>query len=158
MNLYPEWVNPLHGDMKNQTTNPWNMVPYARRRRVQMPGGSKGGSAVVSSGIFRNWYRRIDQSSGISLLGSWATCGPPSSSGISLLGSWATCGPPSLDHISCVTRSAWRAAAVLECLSWWMHQISRKNVPQYTKIFENSNVEQVMLILLRKILSVITNA
>jgi aspartyl-tRNA(Asn)/glutamyl-tRNA(Gln) amidotransferase subunit A len=55
---------------------------------------------------------------------------------------------PSLDHVGCVTRSAWDAAAVLECMSGWDPSdkiSSRKEVPQYTKNVEKSNVEEITI-------------
>jgi aspartyl-tRNA(Asn)/glutamyl-tRNA(Gln) amidotransferase subunit A len=55
---------------------------------------------------------------------------------------------PSLDHVGCVTRSAWDAAAVLECMSGWNPSdniSSRRKAPKYTEILKKSNVEKITI-------------
>jgi aspartyl-tRNA(Asn)/glutamyl-tRNA(Gln) amidotransferase subunit A len=51
---------------------------------------------------------------------------------------------PSLDHVGCITRSVWDAAAILECISGWDpydQASSRRKIPQYTKIVNKSNAK-----------------
>jgi aspartyl-tRNA(Asn)/glutamyl-tRNA(Gln) amidotransferase subunit A len=124
-------VNPFYGDMKN----PWNTS--------RISGGSSGGSAVavstgmvcVSLGSDTGGSIRVP-SSLCGVVGLKATYGRVSKYGVLPLA-------PSLDHVGCVSRSAWDAAAVLESISGWDPSdktTSRKKVPQYTKIVEKSNV------------------
>jgi aspartyl-tRNA(Asn)/glutamyl-tRNA(Gln) amidotransferase subunit A len=129
-------VNPFHGDTKN----PWNIS--------RISGGSSGGSAVaVSSGMV--WISLGTDTGGsirvpsslCGVVGLKPTYGRISKNGVVPLA-------PSLDHVGCVTRSAWDAAAVLECISGWDPSdkiSSRKKVPQYTKIVEKSNVEGITI-------------
>jgi aspartyl-tRNA(Asn)/glutamyl-tRNA(Gln) amidotransferase subunit A len=129
-------VNPFYGDTKNS----WNMS--------RISGGSSCGSAVaVSSGMV--WISLGTDTGGsirvpsslCGVVGLKPTYGRVSKNGVVPLA-------PSLDHVGCVTRSAWDAAAVLECISGWdpSDKISRrKKVPQYTKIVEKSNVEGITI-------------
>jgi aspartyl-tRNA(Asn)/glutamyl-tRNA(Gln) amidotransferase subunit A len=129
-------VNPLHGDTKN----PWNIS--------RISGGSSGGSAVAVSSGMVSISLGTDTGGSIrvpaslcGVVGLKPTYGRVSKDGVVPLA-------PSLDHVGCVTRSAWDAAAVLECMSGWDASdkiSSRKNVPQYTKIVEKSNVEKITI-------------
>ena len=123
-------VNPFYGNTKN----PWNMS--------RISGGSSGGSAVavstgmacISLGTDTGGSIRVP-SSLCGVVGLKPTYGRVSKYGVVPLA-------PSLDHVGCVTRSAWDAAAILECISGWdsSDQISNhKKVPPYTKIIETSN-------------------
>jgi aspartyl-tRNA(Asn)/glutamyl-tRNA(Gln) amidotransferase subunit A len=123
-------VNPFYGNTKN----PWNMS--------RISGGSSGGSAVavstgmacISLGTDTGGSIRVP-SSLCGVVGLKPTYGRVSKYGVMPLA-------PSLDHVGCVTRSAWDAAAVLESISGWDssdHIASHKKVPQYTKIIETSN-------------------
>jgi aspartyl-tRNA(Asn)/glutamyl-tRNA(Gln) amidotransferase subunit A len=129
-------VNVLHGDTKN----PWNIS--------RISGGSSGGSAVAVSSGMVSVSLGTDTGGSIrvpaslcGVVGLKPTYGRVSKDGVVPLA-------PSLDHVGWVTRSAWDAAAVLECMSGWdpSNKISsRKNVPQYTKIVEKSNVEEIRI-------------
>jgi aspartyl-tRNA(Asn)/glutamyl-tRNA(Gln) amidotransferase subunit A len=53
---------------------------------------------------------------------------------------------PSMDHVGCITRSAWDAAAVLECISGvdpLDETTNQENIPNYTKIIERSTIEKI---------------
>ena len=125
-------VNPIYGNTKN----PWNMS--------RISGGSSGGCAVaVSTGMA---LICVGTDTGGSVRVPSSLCGAvglkPTYARVSTYGVVPLA--PSLDHVGCITRSAWDAAAVLECISGWdpSDQISsRKKVPQYTKIVEKSNLE-----------------
>lgn len=129
-------VNPLHGDMKN----PWNIS--------RISGGSSGGSAVAVSSGMVSVSLGTDTGGSIrvpaslcGVVGLKPTYGRVSKDGVVPLA-------PTLDHVGCVTRSAWDAAAVLECMSGWDPSdkvSSRRKVPQYTKILEKSNVEKITI-------------
>ncbi len=123
-------VNPFYGNTKN----PWNMS--------RISGGSSGGSAVAVStgmactslGTDTGGSIRVP-SSLCGVVGLKPTYGRVSNYGVIPLA-------PSLDHVGCVTRSAWDAAAVLESISGWDssdHISSHKKVLPYTKIIETSN-------------------
>ncbi|HET7147643.1 MAG TPA: amidase [Candidatus Nitrosopolaris sp.] len=123
-------VNPFYGNTKN----PWNMS--------RISGGSSGGSAVavstgmtcVSLGTDSGGSIRVP-SSLCGVVGLKPTYGRVSRHGVVPLA-------PSLDHVGCVTRSAWDAAAVLECISGWDssdHSSNHKKVHPYTKIIETPN-------------------
>jgi aspartyl-tRNA(Asn)/glutamyl-tRNA(Gln) amidotransferase subunit A len=123
-------VNPFYGNTKN----PWNMS--------RISGGSSGGSAVavstgmacISLGTDTGGSIRVP-SSLCGVVGLKPTYGRVSKHGVVPLA-------PSLDHVGCVTRSAWDAAAVLESISGWDSSdllASHKKVPPYTKIIETSN-------------------
>jgi aspartyl-tRNA(Asn)/glutamyl-tRNA(Gln) amidotransferase subunit A len=125
-------VNPFYGNTKN----PWNMSRIA--------GGSSSGCAVaVSTGMALTC---IGTDTGGSVRVPSSLCGvvglKPTYGRVSKYGIVPLA--PSLDHIGCITRTAWDAAAVLECISGWDpsdQTSSHKKVPQYTKIIEKSNFE-----------------
>ena len=127
-------VNPFYGNTKN----PWNIS--------RISGGSSGGSAVaVSTGMA--WIS-LGTDTGGSIRVPSSLCGvvglKPTYGRVSKFGVVPLA--PSLDHVGCVTRSAWDAAAVLEWISGWDQSdpISKhKKVPSYTNIIENSNVEGI---------------
>ena len=123
-------VNSSYGDSKN----PWNMS--------RISGGSSGGSAVaVSTGM--TWIA-LGTDTGGSLRVPSSLCGvvglKPTYGRVSKYGVFPLA--PSLDHVGCITRSVWDAAAILECISGWDpydQESSRRKIPQYTKIVEKSN-------------------
>jgi aspartyl-tRNA(Asn)/glutamyl-tRNA(Gln) amidotransferase subunit A len=127
-------VNPFYGNTKN----PWNIS--------RISGGSSGGSAVaVSTGMARI---SLGTDTGGSIRVPSSLCGvvglKPTYGRVSKFGVVPL--TESLDHVGCVTRSAWDAAAVLEWISGWdpSDPISKhKKVPSYTYIIENSNVEGI---------------
>ncbi len=129
-------VNPYYGNTKN----PWNMS--------RISGGSSGGSAVaVSTGMA--WIS-LGTDTGGSIRVPSSLCGvvglKPTYGRVSKYGVVPLA--PSLDHVGCITRSAWDAAAVLEWISGWdpSDQISKhKKVPPYTNIIEKSNFEGIAI-------------
>ncbi len=98
-------INPLYGSSKN----PWNIH--------RISGGSSGGSAVavatgmvpVSLGTDTGGSIRVP-SSLCGVVGLKPTYGTVSKYGVMDLA-------PSLDHVGCITRSAWDAAAVLHIIA-----------------------------------------
>jgi aspartyl-tRNA(Asn)/glutamyl-tRNA(Gln) amidotransferase subunit A len=129
-------VNPFYGNTKN----PWNIS--------RISGGSSSGSAVavstgmvcISLGTDTGGSIRVP-SSLCGVVGLKPTYGRVSKYSVVPLA-------PSLDHVGCIARSAWDAAAVLECISGWdpLDPISsHKKVLQYTKIVENSNLERMVI-------------
>jgi aspartyl-tRNA(Asn)/glutamyl-tRNA(Gln) amidotransferase subunit A len=128
-------INPFYGSSKN----PWNTS--------RISGGSSGGSAVavatgmtpISLGSDTGGSIRVPASL-CGLVGLKPTYGRISRHGMVPLA-------PSLDHIGCITRSAWDAAAVLECISVQdpIDAISeyKKKVPPYTKLIGESTVEKI---------------
>jgi len=129
-------INPFYGSSKN----PWNTS--------KISGGSSGGSVVaVSTGMVPV---SLGTDTGGSILVPSSFCG--------VFGFKPTYGrasrygvipfAPSMDHVGCITKSAWDAAAVLECISGWdpLDQTSKnKTVPAYTKIIEDSRVDKISL-------------
>jgi aspartyl-tRNA(Asn)/glutamyl-tRNA(Gln) amidotransferase subunit A len=120
-------INPFYGNSKN----PWNTS--------KISGGSSGGSAVavatgmtpISLGSDTGGSIRVPASL-CGAVGLKPTYGRTSRYGIVPLA-------PSLDHVGCITRSAWDAAVVLECIAGWdpLDQTSvHKKVPVYTDIIE----------------------
>jgi aspartyl-tRNA(Asn)/glutamyl-tRNA(Gln) amidotransferase subunit A len=120
-------INPFYGSSKN----PWNTS--------RISGGSSGGSAVavatgmtpISLGSDTGGSIRVPASL-CGVVGLKPTYGRISKHGIVPLA-------PSLDHVGCITRSAWDAAAVLECIAGWdpLDQTSvHKKVPVYTYTIE----------------------
>src|SRR6266496_750503 len=100
-------INPHYGSSKN----PWNTS--------KLSGGSSGGSAVsvgagmipVSLATDTSGSIRVP-SSLCGVVGLKPTYGRVSKYGVVPLA-------PSLDHVGCITRSAWDAAAVLEWIWGW---------------------------------------
>ena len=118
-------VNPFYGNTKN----PWNMS--------RISGGSSGGSAVavstgmacISLGTDTGGSIRVP-SSLCGVVGLKPTYGRVSKYGVVPLA-------PSLDHVGCVTRSAWDAAAILECISGWDSSDQISNHKKVPSIYEN---------------------
>ena len=121
-------VNPHFGSSKN----PWN--------GSKMSGGSSGGSAVsvgagmipVSLATDTSGSIRVP-SSLCGVVGMKPTYGRVSKYGIVDLA-------PSLDHVGCITRSAWDAAAVLQTIAGpdpFDSTTETKEVPNYVEIIEN---------------------
>jgi aspartyl-tRNA(Asn)/glutamyl-tRNA(Gln) amidotransferase subunit A len=121
-------VNPHYGSSRN----PWNTS--------RLSGGSSGGSAVsVASGMVpvslatdTSGSIRVP-SSLCGVVGLKPTYGRVSKYGIIDLA-------PSLDHVGCITRSVWDAAAVLQVIAG--HDIldtstERRNIANYVNILEN---------------------
>jgi aspartyl-tRNA(Asn)/glutamyl-tRNA(Gln) amidotransferase subunit A len=130
--------NPFYGSSRN----PWNTS--------RISGGSSGGSAVaVASGMA---IASLGTDTGGSTRVPASFCGvvglKPTYGRISRYGVVPLA--PSLDHVGCVTRSAWDAAAVLECIAGWdpLDQTSvRKQVPAFTKIIKDSKLEKLPVVL-----------
>ena len=125
-------VNPHYGSSKN----PWNTS--------KLSGGSSGGSAVsvgagmipVSLATDTSGSIRVP-SSLCGVVGLKPTYGRVSKYGIVDLA-------PSLDHVGCITRSAWDAAAVLQTIAGQDPldpTTEAKEVPNYVEIIENGNEE-----------------
>ena len=124
-------INPFYGSSRN----PWDLS--------RLSGGSSGGSAVaVATGM-------VPASLGTDTGGSVRV--PASLCGV--VGVKPTYGrisrhnifplSPSLDHVGCITRSVWDAAAILECISGWDQMDSTSAdtiVPPYTRIVQESNL------------------
>mgnify|MGYP001293451982 CR=1 FL=1 len=120
-------VNPHYGSSRN----PWNTS--------RLSGGSSGGSAVAVASGMVPVSLATDTSGSIrvpsslcGVVGLKPTYGRVSKYGIVDLA-------PSLDHVGCITRSAWDAAAILEIIAG--RDLAdptsmNKNVPRYTRIIE----------------------
>ena len=126
-------INPFYGSSKN----PWNIS--------RISGGSSGGSAVavaagmipISLGSDTGGSIRVPASL-CGVVGLKPTYGRISRHGVIPLA-------PSLDHVGCITRSAWDAAAVLERISCPdpSDQTSvQKKVPFYTDIIEKESIDK----------------
>ncbi|MBV9179511.1 MAG: Asp-tRNA(Asn)/Glu-tRNA(Gln) amidotransferase subunit GatA [Nitrososphaeraceae archaeon] len=126
-------INPFYGSSKN----PWNIS--------RISGGSSGGSAVavaagmtpISLGSDTGGSIRVPASL-CGVVGLKPNYGRTSRYGVIPLA-------PSLDHVGCLTRSAWDAAAVLECISGSdpLDQTSvQRKVPFYTDIVEKESVDK----------------
>src|SRR5918912_355739 len=125
-------VNPHYGSSKN----PWNTS--------KLSGGSSGGSAVSVAAGMVPVSLATDTSGSIrvpsslcGVVGLKPTFGRVSKYGIVDLA-------PSLDHVGCITRSAWDAAAVLQTIAG--HDpldptTETKEVPNYVEIIGNGKEE-----------------
>ena len=127
-------TNPFYGSSKN----PWNIS--------KISGGSSGGSAVavatgmvpISLGTDTGGSIRVP-SSLCGVVGLKPTYGRISKHNVFPLS-------PSLDHVGCITRSTWDAAAVMEYIAGWDpldEATEPKKVPAYTKIIEKSNLKRL---------------
>ena len=125
-------INPHYGSSKN----PWNTS--------KLSGGSSGGSAVsvgagmipVSLATDTSGSIRVP-SSLCGVVGLKPTYGRVSKYGIVDLA-------PSLDHVGCITRSAWDAAAVLQIIAGQDPldlTTEAKEIPNYVEIIENEKEE-----------------
>jgi aspartyl-tRNA(Asn)/glutamyl-tRNA(Gln) amidotransferase subunit A len=125
-------VNPHFGSSKN----PWN--------QSRLSGGSSGGSAVSVSADMVPVSLATDTSGSIrvpsslcGVVGLKPTYGRVSKFGIIDLA-------PSLDHVGCITKSVWDAAAVLQTIAGQdpLDPTSEnKNVPDYIKAIETNENE-----------------
>ncbi len=125
-------VNPHFGSSKN----PWN--------QSRLSGGSSGGSAVSVSSDMVPVSLATDTSGSIrvpsslcGVVGLKPTYGRVSKFGIIDLA-------PSLDHVGCITKSVWDAAAVLQTIAGQdpLDPTSEnKNVPDYIKAIETKENE-----------------
>jgi aspartyl-tRNA(Asn)/glutamyl-tRNA(Gln) amidotransferase subunit A len=123
-------VNHFYGSTKN----PWDIS--------KISGGSSGGSAVaVSTGMV---IFSLGTDTGGSIRVPSSLCGvvglKPTYGRISKHGVFPLSA--SWDHVGCITRSTWDAAAVLQYISGLdpLDEFSEdKEVPAYTKIIEKSN-------------------
>ncbi len=121
-------INPFYGS----SNNPWD--------KSRISGGSSGGSAVaVATGMS---FFSLGTDTGGSIRVPASLCG--------VVGFKPTYGliskhnviplSPSLDHVGCITRSVWDAAAVLECIVGGnvldSASEAKKKVSSYTKIIE----------------------
>lgn len=129
-------TNYFYGSCKN----PWNVS--------RISGGSSSGSAVavatgmvpVSLGTDTGGSIRVP-SSLCGVVGIKPTYGRVSKHNVFPLS-------PSLDHVGCITRSAWDAAAVMEHIAGWdpLDEFSNhKEVPAYTRIVENSTLKGIRI-------------
>jgi aspartyl-tRNA(Asn)/glutamyl-tRNA(Gln) amidotransferase subunit A len=129
-------TNYFYGSCKN----PWNVS--------RVSGGSSSGSAVavatglvpVSLGTDTGGSIRVP-SSLCGVVGIKPTYGRVSKHNVFPLS-------PSLDHVGCITRSAWDAAAVMEQIAGWdpLDEFSNhKEVPAYTRIVENSTLKGIRI-------------
>ncbi len=125
-------VNPHFGSSKN----PWN--------QSRLSGGSSGGSAVSVSSDMVPVALATDTSGSIrvpsslcGVVGLKPTYGRVSKFGIIDLA-------PSLDHVGCITKSVWDAAAVLQTIAGQDPldpSSENKNVPDYIKAIETKENE-----------------
>ncbi len=125
-------VNPHFGSSKN----PWN--------QSRLSGGSSGGSAVSVSADMVPVSLATDTSGSIrvpsslcGVVGLKPTYGRVSKFGIIDLA-------PSLDHVGCITKSVWDAAAVLQTIAGQDPldpSSENKNVPDYIKAIETKENE-----------------
>jgi aspartyl-tRNA(Asn)/glutamyl-tRNA(Gln) amidotransferase subunit A len=129
-------TNYFYGSCKN----PWNVS--------RISGGSSSGSAVavatglvpVSLGTDTGGSIRVP-SSLCGVVGIKPTYGRVSKHNVFPLS-------PSLDHVGCITRSAWDAAALMEQIAGWdpLDEFSNhKEVPAYTRIVENSTLKGIRI-------------
>jgi aspartyl-tRNA(Asn)/glutamyl-tRNA(Gln) amidotransferase subunit A len=124
-------VNPHYGSSRN----PWNAS--------KLSGGSSGGSAVsvavgmVPASLATDTSGSIRVPSSLcGVVGLKPTYGRVSKYGIVDLA-------PSLDHVGCITRSAWDAAAVLQIIAGrdpLDPNTENKKVPEYVKIVEGEEI------------------
>lgn len=123
-------VNHFYGS----TENPWDIC--------RISGGSSGGSAVaVSTGMV---IFSLGTDTGGSIRVPSSLCGvvglKPTYGRISKHGVFPL--SPSLDHVGCITRSTWDAAAVLQWIAGldpYDESSEDKEVPAYTKIIDKLN-------------------
>lgn len=121
-------INPFYGS----SNNPWD--------KSRISGGSSGGSAVaVATGMS---FFSLGTDTGGSIRVPASLCG--------VVGLKPTYGmiskhnviplSPSLDHVGCITRTVWDAAAVLECIvgrnALYGTSEAKKRTSSYTKIIE----------------------
>lgn len=129
-------MNPFYGSSKN----PWSIS--------RISGGSSGGSAVavatgmtlISLGTDTGGSVRVP-SSLCGVVGLKPTFGRISKHNTLPLS-------PSLDHVGCITRSTWDAAAMMEHIAGWdpYDETSvNTRVPQYTKIIEKTNLKGIRI-------------
>jgi len=126
-------VNPHYGSSRN----PWNAS--------KLSGGSSGGSAVsvavgmVPASLATDTSGSIRVPSSLcGVVGLKPTYGRVSKYGIVDLA-------PSLDHVGCITRSAWDAAAVLQIIAGrdpLDPTTENKKVPEYVKIVEGEETSK----------------
>jgi len=129
-------INPFYGSSKN----PWDIS--------KISGGSSGGSAVaVATGMVPI---SLGTDTGGSIRVPSSLCGvaglKPTYSRISKYNVFPL--SPSLDHVGCITRSTWDAAAVMEYIAGWdpLDKTSEdKEVPAYTKIIEKSTLKGIRI-------------
>jgi aspartyl-tRNA(Asn)/glutamyl-tRNA(Gln) amidotransferase subunit A len=127
-------MNPYYGSSKN----PWDTS--------KISGGSGGGSAVaVATGMVPF---SLATDTGGSLRAPASLCGvvglKPTYGTVSKYGVFPVA--PSMDHVGCITRSTWDAAAVLECISGidpLDETTNEEKIPNYTRIIERSIVEKI---------------
>ncbi|HET8792959.1 MAG TPA: amidase, partial [Nitrososphaeraceae archaeon] len=123
-------VNPFYGSSKN----PWN--------NSRISGGSSSGSAVavatgmipISLGTDTGGSIRVPASL-CGVVGLKPTYGRISKHNVFPLS-------PSLDHVGCITRSVWDAAAVIESIAGWdqLDETSEdKKTPLYSRIIDEKS-------------------
>ena len=134
-------INPFYGSSKN----PWDIT--------RLSGGSSGGSAVaVSTGMV---LFSLGTDTGGSIRVPASLCGAvglkPTYGRISVHNVFPLA--PTLDHVGCITRSVWDAAAVMESVAGWDALDStsaNRNTPPYTKIVDEFNTRGLRIAVLDK--------
>ena len=134
-------INPFYGTSKN----PWDTS--------RLSGGSSGGSAVaVSTGMV---LLSLGTDTGGSVRVPASLCGAvglkPTFGRISMHNIFPLA--PTLDHVGCITRSVWDAAAVMECVAGWdtsNGSSANRSVPSYTRIIEESCKKRLRIAVLKK--------
>jgi aspartyl-tRNA(Asn)/glutamyl-tRNA(Gln) amidotransferase subunit A len=134
-------INPFYGTSKN----PWDTT--------RLSGGSSGGSAVaVSTGMV---LLSLGTDTGGSVRVPASLCGAvglkPTYGRISMHNIFPLA--PTLDHVGCITRSVWDAAAVMECVAGRDTSdgsSANRIIPSYTKIIEESRTKGLRIAVLKK--------
>jgi aspartyl-tRNA(Asn)/glutamyl-tRNA(Gln) amidotransferase subunit A len=127
-------TNPYYGSSKN----PWDVS--------KISGGSSGGSAVaVATGMVP---LSLATDTGGSLRAPASLCGvvgfKPTYGAVSKHGVFPVA--PSMDHVGCITRSVWDAAAVLEYICGidpLDETTIQESIPNYAGIVETSRIEKI---------------
>lgn len=134
-------INPFYGISKN----PWDTS--------RISGGSSGGSAVaVATGMS---FLSIGTDTGGSVRVPASLCGT-----VGLKPTYGSIGmrnifplAPTLDHVGCITKSVWDAAAVMEYLASRNASDgypTRRRIPRYTKFIERPATKRIRIAILKK--------
>ena len=134
-------VNPFYGTSKN---------PWCTSR---ISGGSSGGSAVaVATGMA---FLSIGTDTGGSVRVPASLCGAvglkPTFGSISMDNIFPLA--PTLDHVGCIARSVWDAAAFMEYVTGWdtsNGNSANRSIPSYTKIIEGHRTRRFRIAVLKK--------
>jgi aspartyl-tRNA(Asn)/glutamyl-tRNA(Gln) amidotransferase subunit A len=134
-------INPFYGTSKN---------PWCASR---ISGGSSGGSAVaVASGMA---FLSIGTDTGGSVRVPASLCGvvglKPTFGSISMDNIFPLA--PTLDHVGCITRSVWDAAAFMEFVTGWNTSngnSANRSIPSYTKLIEQHRTKMFRIAVLKR--------